>query len=156
MIDQRLISTIRSQFQLDWHGVHGAPHWARVKLNGLTLARETGAREDVVSLFAFLHDSRRVNEWEDPQHGARAAAYARRLVGEVFELDSEGLELLMTACRHHSDGHTTDHDITVLTCWDADRLDLGRVGKYPDPRRLCTEPAQDPDFIERCYLRSIG
>ena len=31
-------------------------------------------------------------------------------------------------------------DITVQCCWDADRLDLGRV--MPDPRRLCTDAAK--------------
>ena len=36
----------------------------------------------------------------------------------------------------------TTGDITVQTCWDADRLDLGRVGVYPEPARLCTDAAR--------------
>jgi uncharacterized protein len=44
----------------------------------------------------------------------------------------------------------------VQTCWDADRLDLGRVGKRPDPRRLCTPAARDRDVIEWAYRRSLG
>ena len=43
----------------------------------------------------------------------------------------------------------TEADITIQTCWDADRLDLGRVWIIPDPDRLCTEPARDPALIER-------
>jgi hypothetical protein len=30
-------------------------------------------------------------------------------------------------------------DVTIQTCWDADRLDLGRVGIRPDPARMGTE-----------------
>jgi uncharacterized protein len=37
----------------------------------------------------------------------------------------------------------------VQTCWDADRLDLGRVGIIPRPDRLCTEEARDPVLFER-------
>jgi hypothetical protein len=29
---------IRNQFALNWRGLHGAPHWARVRQNGLRLA----------------------------------------------------------------------------------------------------------------------
>jgi uncharacterized protein len=45
--------------------------------------------------------------------------------------------------------------MTVLTCWDADRLDLGRVGIKPNPHRLCTAAARDPMMIEWAYKRSI-
>ncbi len=41
----------------------------------------------------------------------------------------------------------TAGDITVQTCWDADRLDLGRVGITPNPRWLCTACAKDPATI---------
>jgi uncharacterized protein len=36
----------------------------------------------------------------------------------------------------------TTADITIQTCWDADRLDLGRVGVFPDAARLCTGAAR--------------
>ncbi len=49
----------------------------------------------------------------------------------------------------------TIEEITVLTCWDADRLDLGRVGIRPNARYLCTEPAKDPAFITWAYERSL-
>jgi uncharacterized protein len=41
----------------------------------------------------------------------------------------------------------TDPDVTVRTCWDADRLDLGRVGVTPDPILLCTDVARRPETI---------
>jgi uncharacterized protein len=108
----------------------------------------------LVELFAFLHDSRRLNDDSDYEHGKRAAIFAQALAGSVFELAPSDLEDLLTACRGHSDGLRQGH-ITVLTCWDADRLDLGRVGIKPSPGRLCTAAARDPVMLEWAYERSI-
>jgi hypothetical protein len=36
----------------------------------------------------------------------------------------------------------------LRACWDADRLDLGRVGVRPVARYLCSELARDPRTIE--------
>lgn len=154
MIDQDLINAIRSQFALEWDGIHGAPHWARVRENGLRLAELTGAKRSVVELFAFLHDSHRLNDFYDPEHGARAALFARSLAEKTLDLAPADLELLETACHGHSDGQTYG-DITVLTCWDADRLDLGRVGVRPHPDRLCTDAARNKDILEWAYQRSL-
>jgi hypothetical protein len=38
-------------------------------------------------------------------------------------------------------------DPLVGVCWDADRLDLWRVGIKPDPRDLSTEAAKRPERI---------
>ena len=154
MIESRLIQIIRTQFALEWTGIHGAPHWARVRENGLRLAESTGADPKVVELFAFLHDSRRLNDGHDPMHGQRAADFARMLAQEEIEIDSIALELLVESCQGHSAGQM-EGDITVLTCWDADRLDLGRVGIRPDPNLLCTEAARMPEMLEWAYRRSI-
>jgi uncharacterized protein len=54
--------------------------------------------------------------------------------------------LLFTACVAHTNG-SVEGDITVRTCWDADRLDLGRVGFVIDPQRLGTQAAHDPQVI---------
>ena len=149
-----LIATIRAQFALNWYGIHGIQHWERVRDNGLRLARTTGANPMVVELFAYLHDSRRLDDWEDPGHGARAAAYLRTLRERHFDISDEEIELLVHACRHHSDG-LMEGDVTVLTCWDADRLDLGRVGIRPDPKYLCTSAARNPEMLAWSYRRSL-
>jgi uncharacterized protein len=109
--------------------------------NGLRLAKKTGAKVEVVQLFAVFHDSRRVNEGHDPGHGRRGAELAAALRGDWFNLSDADLDLLYEACAGHTDGGT-DGDTTVQTCWDADRLDLGRVGTVPDPKRLCTTAAR--------------
>ena len=55
---------------------------------------------------------------------------------------------------YHSDGYT-EADIIVQACWDADRLDLGRVGMKPAPHRLCTASAKSVDVLEAAYERSV-
>lgn len=150
-----LISRLRARFPLDWRGIHGAPHWARVRANGLLLAGRTGASRRVVEAFAFLHDACREDDGRDAGHGARAAALVEPLRGEaLLTLSDEEAALLAFACRHHSDG-LLEADVTVQACWDADRLDLGRVGRRPDPARLCTPAARDRALIARAYRRSL-
>jgi uncharacterized protein len=148
-----LIQTILNEYQLPWRGVHGITHWARVLENGLLLASHTGAQTQVVALFAVFHDSRRNNESKDPGHGKRGAEFAKTLNGEVFDLSEYDFALLETACAYHTDS-LTNGDITVQTCWDSDRLDLGRVGIIPDPRYLCTDVAKQPEFLRWAYERS--
>jgi uncharacterized protein len=147
MISRPLIEAIRNQYRLEWNGVHGVSHWARVYENGLRLAGSLpGVSIRVVELFAVFHDARRKNEGFDWGHGRRGAELAKQLRGALFELPDAEYELLHLACCHHTDGHTLA-DLTVLACWDADRLDLGRVGITPDPRYLCTAVAKDPVTI---------
>ena len=154
LLSRALIAHIKEQFLLDWRGIHGAPHWTRVLANGRRLAKHTGANLNVVELFSFLHDSQRQNEGTDPEHGQRAAQWINSLNGRFFTLDDEESQLLQTACRDHTKGYTQG-DITVCTCWDADRLDLGRVGIKPDPAYLCTDIARDKATIEWSFARSI-
>ncbi len=155
VITQKLIKVLQEYFALEWDGIHGVSHWKRVRENGFRLAQETGANTRVVEAFAFVHDSCRLCDQRDPEHGSRAGEFARFLVkkNKLLLMPSE-LELLVVACGEHTNGHT-DEDITICTCWDADRLDLGRVGIVPDPKYLCTEPAKDPEMINWAYKRSI-
>jgi uncharacterized protein len=59
----------------------------------------------------------------------------------LFTATDAEMSLLIDACTRHSDGHL-EADVTVQTCWDADRLDLPRVGIRPLPQFLCTEAAK--------------
>lgn len=151
-MDKALLDIIRSQFQLDWFGIHGIGHWARVLYYGLKIAEKEHARTDVVRLFAVLHDSRRFTDKYDPEHGERAVQYAKTLLGIHIEIDDSGFGLLCEALAGHSEGRT-EANITVQTCWDADRLDLSRIGVYPKAEFLCTSTAKNPDFIERAWHR---
>lgn len=135
----RIWDLVTRQFHAPWgYSVHGPDHWRRVERNGLLLATRTGADVAVVRLFALFHDSRRENDGWDPGHGARGAAFAASLRGGSYELDDERFKLLRDACEWHTDGKFHD-DPTIATCWDADRLDLGRVGIVPEPAYMSTE-----------------
>jgi len=153
MSTRGLIEIIRAQYRLEWDGIHGFRHWSRVRENGRRLAETTGADVEIIDLFALLHDSKRANDDRDDGHGARAADFARSLCGSAFRLELAALEILVEACRNHENGLTHD-DPTIATCWDADRLDLWRVGTMPDPSRLCTEAARDPAVIQWACRRA--
>lgn len=148
-----IIDAVLAQYVLPLNGDHGVAHWARVFTNGHKLASQTEANIEVVSLFAVFHDSRRFNESVDPHHGHRGAELAVKFRGDLFELTDEEFALLYAAC----DGHTherTHPDITVQTCFDSDRLDLGRVWITPDPNKLCTEAAKSREMIQWADGRS--
>lgn len=153
MISALLLALIREEFALDPEGVHGEAHWGRVRENGLRLAECTGADTMVVELFAYLHDVKRENNGFDREHGPRAAAFIEALDASLLPVSAPARQQLIYACRLHTAG-LTEGDATVQTCWDADRLDLGRVGIRPDPRRLCTAAARDAQTIEWAYHRS--
>lgn len=155
LIDASLIEVLRNRFRLDWKGIHGASHWSRVRQSGLILAERIGPQVNVrvVELFAFLHDTCRHNDGYDPKHGSRAAESISELAEDLPVLSVEEQKLLAYACTHHSDG-LREAEVTVQVCWDADRLDLGRVGHVPDPERLCTPAARDAKLIDWAYNRS--
>jgi uncharacterized protein len=155
MISQELIRSILGSYALPWDGIHGVSHWARVLENGRRLSEVTGAKTHVVDLIAVFHDSRRINEGIDDGHGRRGAEFARELRGVVYNLADEDFDLLDHVCDIHTEGHL-DGDITIQTCWDGDRLDLGRVGTTPRVERLCTEAAKDPSLLKWAVRRSEG
>jgi uncharacterized protein len=134
---ERLWDQVNAQFKGDWTSLHGPAHWRRVERNGLLLATQTLANAAIVRCFALFHDSRRVNDGWDKGHGARGAEFAKSLRGIAYDLADDEFDLLHYACVWHTDGAHHDNP-TIATCWDADRLDLGRVGVMPDPKRMST------------------
>lgn len=129
---------VSDQFPLGYESTHGPAHWRRVERNGLLLATRSGADETIVRLFAVFHDSRRENEGSDPEHGPRGAALATNLRGQRYELNDEAFAKLIHACTWHTEEPQND-DPTIGTCYDADRLDLKRVGIVPDAEYMSTD-----------------
>ena len=125
---RHLLAVVLEEYRLPVDGVHGINHWGRVLENGRRLCPVTGADPSVIEVFALLHDAKRSNEGYDPEHGPRAAAFARRIRSAV-PLSDALFDLLLTACEVHTRGADPGADATVLTCLDADRLDIPRVGK---------------------------
>lgn len=147
-----ILAAVLRGYILPVRGDHGIVHWARVLENGLRIAETNGADREVVALFAIFHDSRRVNEDRDDDHGLRGGEFARSLRGDLVHLDDARFALLFDACRLHTDGLTTG-DRTLLTCWDADRLDLGRVGIAPDPWQLGTKAGRR--LVDWAHVRAL-
>jgi len=134
---------------------HGPGHWQRVAQNGIELANYTeGADVEVVTFFALFHDTMRQNEWSDPEHGKRGFELAQALGVEALLTPAQrhkfgplGVEALLTPAQRHKFGLAVvrhdfgevESDPTIGCCWDADRLDLPRVGIVPDERLMSTE-----------------
>lgn len=155
VITPELMTAICAEYPLNPAGIHGLGHWRRVCEIGLRLAEATGADPVVVELFSVFHDSQRQNDGHDPQHGARGALLARRLFGKNFDTTASQLDTLCRACEGHTSGSPGDEeDFTILTCWDADRLDLWRLEITPHPAYLCTVAAREQSIVEWAFFLS--
>jgi uncharacterized protein len=141
-MDQRLWAQVVSDFPLGIGTLHGPSHWVRVERNGLYLADKMGLHGKLVSYFALFHDCQRINESVDDGHGRRGAEYIDGVIDQITDLSADELELLKQACAGHTDQHQTDEPFFAV-CWDADRLDLGRVGSELKLKYFNTQPARD-------------
>ena len=122
--------------------LHGISHWERVERNGLLLATPE-CDVTVIRLFAYLHDSCRENDGHDWEHGPRAAKMIVGIRNSLLkDLTDNQFQLLQEACRLHTSTHRTGNP-TIDACFDADRLDLGRVGITPDPNKMATEKGKE-------------
>ncbi len=129
-----------SRWKLD--DTHGMPHWNRVYENGRRLA-VPGVDMDVVGCFAYLHDIGRLDNGKDPEHGPRSAKIAAALRHSLLgELSDSQFDMLLKACELHTSCRRTDN-LTINTCFDADRLDLPRVGIIPDPGKMATDRGRE-------------
>ncbi len=140
-----IIVDILNGYGLPLLGVHGVSHWGRVLETGQRIAAQNGADTVVVAYFSVFHDSRRTMDDDDPGHGNRGANLAEKMQSKLG-LTNEQLAELKYACRNHTNG-ATDGSITVQTCWDADRLDLWRVGIRPSRSRLCTTAGKEEELL---------
>lgn len=143
-----LLSSVRARATGIDSSLHGERHWQCVAHLGSDLAGEVPKADGlVVFLFGLLHDTMRENDGSDPEHGGRAAGLARELGSDgLLSLDDDQLELLCEACERHAYGEISS-DPTIGVCWDADRLNLWRVGTTPHPALLSTTPARRTEWI---------
>lgn len=123
-------------------GCHGIDHWDRVYANGqLLITRKV--KPLVVGLFAYLHDFCREDDGDDLQHGPRAAEFIDTVRDSLLrDVSDDDIHLLKEACRLHTVVDRTGNP-TIDACFDADRLDLGRVGIIPDPARMATKKGKE-------------
>ena len=123
---------------------HGLSHWQRVERNGILLSMENGRFRDdinikVVRFFAYLHDKCRLNDWADLEHGVRSADMLVTIRATILkDFTDEEVSLLEKACRYHTTELRTGLP-TIDVCFDADRLDLCRVGITPNPKLMASK-----------------
>jgi uncharacterized protein len=128
--------------------LHGVGHWKCVAWTGVQLARDVKESDaEIAFLFGLIHDSQRLDDGDDPEHGPRAAEFAKRLNGNLFELSAVRSNLLTTACHDHTHAVRSD-DPTIGVCFDADRLNLCRLGITIDRKFLSTTIARQPATVE--------
>jgi len=138
-----LLSAVTARATNLGSSIHGPVHWHSVTLASLRLLQD-GEQADraLVFLFALLHDAIRQDDCYDLGHGPRAAALMDELRdARLIALDDRRGARLGLALRDHAFGQITE-DATIGLCWDADRLDLGRVGISPDPAFFSTAAAR--------------
>lgn len=127
-------------FVMDHNSIHGVKHWDEVYENGMMLSLQPGVDKLVVALFAYLHDCKREDDHQDPEHGDRAADFVvwLRNSGKLRFLRHEQYHKLWMACLQHHKGIVDTEDITVGACFDADRIELIRCGMVPKAELMST------------------
>ena len=143
-----------SRWPEDLGTTHGVDHWDRVAKFGRMLYQE-GADMDVILAFAYLHDAERMHNGRDINHGKRASGLIDAIRPTQLEaLSDEQINKLKRACALHTIEHKTG-DITIDICFDADRMDLPRVGITPSPQRMATKKGTEfvanPQYEEFYY-----
>lgn len=137
---------------------HGVDHWYAVWRIGEELAQTVqGVDLEVVAMFALFHDAMRRGD-DDPNHGENAwylwddVEGALMLSGnQAYRWNRTQSAMLYEACAKHSLGRRSTNP-TIGVCWDADRLDLHRLGIWPLPQFISTEAGLDlitPRFGKR-------
>lgn len=137
---RELVLKVVREAKLSKSPIHGVDHWQRVERNGVYLCQFNEADQLVVQLFALFHDCKRENDHRDLDHGPRAENYLRE-ISELVLIKPDQFENLCIACRTHTVGVKADN-ITIGTCWDADRMDIGRVGIVPHEDFLTNSEAK--------------
>ena len=119
---------------------HDFTHMRNVEaFGGLMAERTEGVDNDVVHWFAYLHDIERKKDYDDPDHGKRVPEFIDLIRNTyLIDLTNEQIDKLKTACALHADTHKTG-DPTIDVCFDADRLDLPRVGINVDPCKMAPQ-----------------
>lgn len=139
-----LLTEARDGAALAREPMHGELHWRGVAWAGLRIAElREGLRPEVTVAFGLLHDCRRETDDWDPEHGDRAARVASRSAPLKRLLGAEGRDLVAEACRLHERGRTCPEEPRIGACWDADRVNLVRLGLDLDPSYFTVLSGED-------------
>ncbi len=119
--------------------LHGVSHLRRVAILSGRLANAVGEDVESAVVMGFLHDCARSNDGNDTEHGHESAFLARGLIERFYpHLD---VDRICEAIAGHADGEVTIDPLTACL-WDADRLELKRIGRTIDLDLLSTKVAR--------------
>lgn len=125
---------------------HGPDHWNRVARNVLFLRQHYTFDVEVGISFALLHDCQRKCDGDDSPHGLRGKILVEQLTHQPWwTLTKNQTHQVQVACQYHTQAQPwlwLESDTTTHACFDADRLDLVRVGIDPDSAFLFTQKAK--------------
>lgn len=145
--------------------LHGPAHWARVFHFGKLLSEKMSLplqQRQCIQVFAWTHDLARWDDNGGNEHAIAGAYYLDEVVPALFaHLVHDQRELIRAAIRHHADSLAAEEAFhsgwfidlpweksdllnTIGCCWDADRLDLLRLGIEPDHARMSTPYWEEP------------
>ena len=153
MITENLINDIKEQFHINWTGIHGHGHWARVYDIGMKLTDHTGANRTIVQLFSVFHDSGRHSEGSDPQHGLRGANIATQFrENHLRSLSDDEFDMLHTACRLHTSASSHENITSKTRSAAFASLMLSTMSTVRHCARFRGAPAIMRARDERCVL----
>ena len=140
--------------------LHGVAHWTRVHRYGLLLADSLELPDTeklAIALFGWTHDLARTDDAGGNVHAYDGAKYVQVVTDNLFrDFPNTTLDVVKVAIRYHSDGMNTEeaiHELAITEhsnwsresvlnvigcCWDADRLDLLRLGIVPNESKMST------------------
>ncbi|MFC4236475.1 hypothetical protein ACFOY8_14820 [Thalassospira xianhensis] len=149
-----LLNRVRSDAGYPGSSLHGEQHWRCVASAANFIAEYTPNCDlATLSLFSLLHDSMREDDGYDEFHGQRAAEYLDTLVDDgVIGGGEADISRLRLAIYWHNQASVDPKDSTIGACWDADRLNLWRLGIRPNARYLSTEFAQRENTINQAMI----
>ncbi len=145
-----LLASVKVRATMMDSPIHGESHWRGVALAGMRICDLFPACDrQVMMAFAMFHDSQRLDDDYDPEHGERAAAEVAKSRALRGLLNRDQIAKLEKACALHEKGKTTDNP-TIGACWDADRANLWRVSVIPNRRffSVLTEPQDFTDIVQ--------
>jgi len=120
-------------------GLHGLSHLRRVAILSGRLASATGEDVEAAVVMGFLHDGARTDDKGGNGHAHDSAVLARQLL-KMFYPHLEA-DRICDAIARHADGEVTGDTLTACL-WDADRLELKRIGRTIDLDLLSTRVAK--------------
>ena len=126
------LRSLTDPYHDDLGGCHGPDHTERVHKTALHLGRLMGARLDILSAAALLHDIGRMYETREQGkicHAEKGAELARDILEKLNFSPSAIKEILHCIESHRYRGENIPETLEAKILYDADKLDsIGAVG----------------------------